>query len=32
MLYFPKQGLERFQTAEVTFTVTQNHCYWCHSI
>jgi len=24
--------LERFQTAKVTFKVTQGHWYWCHSI
>jgi len=33
MLYFPKVWeLERFQTAKVTFKVTQGHCYWCNSI
>jgi len=23
---------ERFQTATVTFRVTQGHWYWCHSV
>ena len=34
MLHFPRYGrqLERFQTAKVTFKVTQGHCYWFHLI
>jgi len=32
MLYSRDIGLERLQTATVTFEVTQGHCYWCHSI
>jgi len=32
VLYFEVWELERFQTAKVTFKVTQGHGYWCHSI